>query len=94
MNNFKAPDRNAGYGAPKSSFPGYWDKANRPVGLPQIQTQIPQRQPPSLPAISQAVNPPSSSQTAELKELAQKTPKQVREWLREQVAALEDSSSD
>ena len=94
---FVSPNRNVGYNAPKSPYENQWAVSARDYKLKQqgISTPaLPAHRSASPPVKLQAVKAQPHSQRVELQEVAQKTPKQVREWMREQVALLEDSSSD
>lgn len=96
---FIIPNRNAGYSAPKSPYENQWVASARDYKLKQqgvATPALPKGKPPvQKPApITHDGAESQSSQREELKALAKKSTKQVREWLREQVEALDDSSSD
>ncbi len=91
---FITPNRNAGYSAPKMPYENQWAASARDYKLKQqgISTPaLPKGKTPT-PKPAPIVDEDQHSQREELKALAKKTTKQVREWFREQVDALDESS--
>ncbi len=93
---FIIPNRNAGYSSPKSPYENQWVASAREYKLKQqgVPTPALPKGKPPVQKPTPIVEEPASSQREELKLLAKKSTKQVREWFREQVEALDDSSSD
>lgn len=89
---FITPNRNAGYQAAKLPYENQWVASARDYKLKQEAANAPPKKSAASKPSQQLT--PEPSQNAELKELAKKSTKQVREWFKDQVDALDDSSED
>jgi hypothetical protein len=76
----------------RSSYEGFWDASKRQAAENAARNKSPVAAKASPPSATHTEHEPS--RTDILNVLAKKTTKDVRNWFREQIEGLDDSSSD